>query len=227
MSKVEKIASFSCVYRISNVVNGKFYVGSAVHGAKRWYGHRHHLRCGTHPNQKLQMAWNKYGEASFRFSVVERVEDPAMLVEREQHHIDVLSPPYNLAPKAGSLLGYRHTPEAKAKMSAAQKGRTLSSETRRKLAALHRGKSRPEHIQEMLRSAQIGKKHSPETIQLLVTQRTGKKHSAERSLNISLGLMGNKNFSGKKHSPEAREKNRLAALAMWERRRAGHGEVES
>ncbi len=61
----------SGVYQIRCVPTGKIYIGSAVDLKARWDGHRRRLRRGVHHNAHLQYAWDKYGEASFEFSVLE------------------------------------------------------------------------------------------------------------------------------------------------------------
>ena len=38
------------------------------------------------------------------------------LLKREQYYLDNLKPQYNIVEKAGSTLGYKHTPEALVKM---------------------------------------------------------------------------------------------------------------
>lgn len=78
------------VYRIRNIRSGKFYLGSAA-GSKgisgRFSTHRSKLRANTHNNPKLQAAWNKYGEASFVFEVIEQCSVKQCLV-REQWYLD-------------------------------------------------------------------------------------------------------------------------------------------
>jgi group I intron endonuclease len=61
------------IYRIRNVTNGKFYVGSTVNTQERFRTHRKKLRTGKHHCAHLQAAWNKYGEDCFKFEVVEVV----------------------------------------------------------------------------------------------------------------------------------------------------------
>src|SRR5690242_1385119 len=64
----------SGVYQIRCIPNGKIYVGSAVNLRVRWDQHYRALRRRGHHNAHLQFAWDKYGEASFEFSVLEFVE---------------------------------------------------------------------------------------------------------------------------------------------------------
>ena len=123
------------VYQIRNLKNGKLYIGSAAqvggfHG--RWKDHRSQLKRNCHHSIKLQRAWNKYGEASFIFEILEECE-PELCIEREQYYLDTLlfascddsrfnRLGYNICRVAGSSLGIKYTEEARAKMSKANSG---------------------------------------------------------------------------------------------------------
>jgi group I intron endonuclease len=61
------------IYKIINVVNNKFYVGSAVDFKRRKARHFSELRRGKHKNTHLQSAWRKYGEQAFVFVVVQEL----------------------------------------------------------------------------------------------------------------------------------------------------------
>ncbi len=74
------------IYKILNRVTGKFYVGYATDIQNRWYGHKSKLRRNLHPNKYLQHVWNKYGENSFEFIIVEECSRDK-LCEREYFHI--------------------------------------------------------------------------------------------------------------------------------------------
>ena len=71
------------IYKIRNVVNQKFYVGSTTNKKQRWTTHRKKLRQGKHHCHHLQAAWNKYGEDCFKFEVVDRIADAAHLQDAE------------------------------------------------------------------------------------------------------------------------------------------------
>lgn len=72
------------VYKITNTVDGKVYIGSsAVDIDCRWSTHRALLRTGKHYNRHLQRAWNKYGESVFTFEVVEPGTDKKDVREKE------------------------------------------------------------------------------------------------------------------------------------------------
>lgn len=118
----------SGIYSITNIANGKCYIGSAVDIKSRWRVHRHGLSRGTHHCAHLQRAWVKHGAAAFRFDVVEAVTAPDDLIAREQFHIDRVRPEYNCCKTAGSVLGFRHSADTRKNMSSAKLGTTLSDE---------------------------------------------------------------------------------------------------
>lgn len=71
------------IYKIINVINNKFYIGSAVNFSRRKARHFSELRHNKHKNRWLQASWNKYGEVAFVFVAVEEVSDKALLLETE------------------------------------------------------------------------------------------------------------------------------------------------
>lgn len=90
----------SGVYVITNLVNGKFYIGSSVGINTRWWNHLVDLRNGTHENPHLQNSFNKYGEENFAFSIIEEVEfdeedkvaSVRLVRELEQIYLDYYQP---------------------------------------------------------------------------------------------------------------------------------------
>lgn len=79
------------VYRITNTVNGKIYVGSSKDIYNRWEEHRYALNHNNHGNIHLQRAWNKYGQNNFKFDIIETC-DPLVQFEREQFYLNTLNP---------------------------------------------------------------------------------------------------------------------------------------
>lgn len=71
------------IYKIINLVNDKFYVGSTTNKKVRFRQHRKLLRGNRHHCKHLQAAWNKYGEEKFDFRVVEDVPDGEDLAAAE------------------------------------------------------------------------------------------------------------------------------------------------
>ena len=50
------------IYCIRNKINNKYYIGQSIDIKNRWKEHKYNLRHNKHVNNKLQNAWNKYGE---------------------------------------------------------------------------------------------------------------------------------------------------------------------
>lgn len=138
------VPSASGIYRIVCTANGgKVYVGSAVNLRRRFASHKNTLSTGTHHNRHLQNAWNKYGEAAFRFEVVEIVPRER-LVDVEQAHLNACEDKFNIRPEAHSNLGVKHSRAMREKCAAAARGRkhTDAARARMSLAAKGRGRGR-------------------------------------------------------------------------------------
>jgi group I intron endonuclease len=76
------------IYKIRNVVNGHFYVGSTVDSRKRFWAHRKDLRLNRHVCVHLQRAWNKHGEDCFKFEVIQQLSSKEELFPAEQKLLD-------------------------------------------------------------------------------------------------------------------------------------------
>lgn len=87
-SRLQKV--IGGIYQIINSKNGKYYVGSSKSIYNRIYNHKTNLRLGKHGNAHLQHAWDKYGEESFYYQILEICEDCSkeFLEEREDYWID-------------------------------------------------------------------------------------------------------------------------------------------
>ena len=137
-----------CIYKIINVVNNKFYVGSAVNFERRKARHIWRLRRGDHVNKHLQAAWAKYGEDAFVFAVVEAVPEETDILQAEnvwlKEHVgkeycynvatDATAPTRGWFAEKNPMWGKRfnHTEEAKDKIRAASKARIQSEEEKAK-----------------------------------------------------------------------------------------------
>lgn len=110
------------IYKIVNLVNNKFYIGSCLKSKSRKQIHFRKLNNGIHPNAHLQNSWNKYGKENFIFEIIEIIEDKSKLIEREQFYIDNLKPEYNIRKIAHNNTGIKFSQEVKEKMSKNRKG---------------------------------------------------------------------------------------------------------
>jgi len=116
------------IYRILNTENGKCYVGQSRNLYKRMSEHKRLLCLGKHPNQKLQHAYKKYGEASFKFSIEIECEDPSDLDSIEMMFIsgearfDDDTASYNICRQTTSgMAGRKHSEATRIKIAANRK----------------------------------------------------------------------------------------------------------
>lgn len=133
----------SGIYAITCTASGKQYVGSSNNIKRRLYSHFHLLRMGAHYNPRLQNAWNKYGEGTFKVDVLEAAPVD-VLFEREQYWIDALDAyrnGLNLAPYANGVRGVKYTDEQRQHLSDIRKGKPKTESHRRAMAAAKLGKS--------------------------------------------------------------------------------------
>jgi len=184
----------SGIYIIRNLKNGKFYIGQAVNFHTRWQEHRRTLRLNTHHNIHLQAAWNKYGEKSFKFMVLEYCSIDK-LDEREQVQLDshaMSDQCYNIALDATApMRGRKVSAETRAKRSllmrgekhpmfgkpGVMRGKHHSQETRERMSIAQSNRS-PETCKK-LSEAKLGHTVSPETREKIRASKIGQKHTEE------------------------------------------------
>jgi len=161
-----------CIYKIINVINNKFYVGSAVNFEKRKARHLWRLRRGDHANKHLQAAWQKYGDKAFVFAVVEVVPASADLLAAEnvwlKQHVgkdycynlgtDATAPQLGMSGSKNAMWGktFSHTDAAKARIGAAAKARVQSPEEKAKRQATLKGRVIPVDTRAKISTALSG-----------------------------------------------------------------------
>lgn len=194
----------SGIYKITNEVTGKFYIGSSEDVDNRWeVGHKQALNRNQHCNPRLQHSWNFYGGDKFSLTLLEVVEPKKeLLLEREQYYLDTFKPyirgiGYNICPSAEGGDNITHHPN---KAAFVEKMRWISM-----------GENNP----------MFGRKHSKKSIVLQKQKAKGRysigwfvsrfgKEDGEKRFQLRRLMLANKppsinipskkfGFSGKKH----------------------------
>lgn len=128
INKIEiKLQRKSGIYLFTNLVNGKRYVGSSSDIYKRLHDHKSLLKNNKAHNSHFQSAWNKYGEESFIFGILEYC-DEKIRFDREQYYIDTLKPEYNNSLNVEPNFGIPCSEETKKKISNTLKSKYASGE---------------------------------------------------------------------------------------------------
>lgn len=136
----------SGIYKITNIITKKFYIGSSSDIHQRWNEHRSLLNRKVHSNKKFIHAWHKYGIDNFMFEIIEIVDEEKLL-EIEQKYLDILKPHHR-------KIGYNLNPTVGGGNVFAMLSSKCQNEIREKCALTGRGKFNP----------MFGKNHLPETI---------------------------------------------------------------
>lgn len=110
-----KIKNQSGVYKITNKVNGKFYIGSSKNLSERFRSHLCTLLKGNSGCRILQAAVKKYGIENFEFSVVEVCDN---YKEKEIEIFSLKMPDYNCIKE--TKIRREISEETKKKMSQSQ-----------------------------------------------------------------------------------------------------------
>ncbi len=119
----------SAIYAIISLTDQSRYVGSTARLDKRPDEHWRALSTGRHFNRGLQAAYRKHGANNFAFVVLEWIDDPATLADRESQFL------------ANAMrAGHAFNTSTATKVS---RGHKLSAETRQRQSRARTGKKRP------------------------------------------------------------------------------------
>ena len=195
------------IYKIRNVVNQKFYVGSTVNMKERARTHRNKLRVGKHHTPHLQAAWSKYGEECFVFEIVEEVGSIDELQDAEDRWLaEHVGQPYCYNAGLRSGAPWRGVP----KELHPSFGSTVSEDEKGRISA-----GVKKRYEDPTYTPRTGKRHTEETkaiisakVQAAVAEgRSGKFiPSEETRLRMSQALKGNQNAKGHVRTEEHRRR---------------------
>ena len=92
-----------CIYKITNKINNKSYIGKTNNLSRRWQDHKYKAfdEKDKEYDKVLYKAFRKYGVDNFDFCIIEELPDYSISGEREQYWIKKYDTYYN---------GYNETP---------------------------------------------------------------------------------------------------------------------
>lgn len=142
----------SGVYCWYNLLNGNYYIGSAIDLRNRINDYFQQSYFRDKSNLIIIRSILKYGLGNFSLIILE-YSSQENLISREQYWLDLLNPEYNILEKAGSSLGYKHSLESIDKLSRLALRRKHSDEVRQAMSKTRKGEG----------NSFYGRTHSEET----------------------------------------------------------------
>jgi group I intron endonuclease len=190
------------IYLITNLVNGKQYVGQTINLEERESSHRR--ANGGCP--AIHNAIRKYGWDNFSFDVVFEHDDERFAIEVMEplfiEWFDTFENGYNLTLGGDGGRGSERAP--------------ITEDTRQKMsesAKRRRGEKRSNAARQNIAQGQIGRKHSEITKQKMSAAKVGKTLSNEHKQNISDAIKGKK-------KPPFSDEHKKRLRESWKRRKA-------
>lgn len=203
----------SGIYKITNTLNGKVYIGKSVDLSQRWFSHKSYLKSGKHFNKHLQRAWNKYGEKSLVFEIVEYC-DESEVEQREIFWIkdyNSFKNGYNLTLGGEGCTGRIVTEIHRERLRESNLGKQSrcgwkhSDITKHKISQKHKGKKLTCEQKSVLLESRKGKSLTEDHKRRISEYRTGKRFTEEQKSEMSKLHQGESNGSSKLKDEDVRE----------------------
>lgn len=154
--------TYGCVYKITNLINGRVYVGQTIRPLKkRWSQHVSDANVGK--SMLISRAIRKYGSDGFSIEVVEECIDQDTLNVCEIQWIMELGTlnggGYNISlhPGRGPM-----AEETKKRISQARMGHPTSEATRKKISVSKKGQCHTEETKRKISQSKMGQTLSEE-----------------------------------------------------------------
>lgn len=197
------------IYRITNMINGKVYLGQTKNPLNRWSSHKSASLKPEKYRTIISSALSKHGLDNFLFEIIitcKTQEDTDIIEEIciNQYNSRDRSLGYNLRPGGETISGWHHSEETKNKISIANSGprpasqgennpffgKHHSDESKQKIAAANYGKSPSEETRKKIGIKSAGRTYSDETKEKHRIYQTGKKYSSESKAKMSKAKKG-------------------------------------
>ena len=135
------------IYKITNKVNGKIYIGFTTKTLEeRW---KWHVSCSISPKYIFHKSIKKYGSDSFYREILSESDNEEFLLKvMEPQYIAMYQSNnrdygYNMTSGGEGIIGFRHSDISRAKMSESKSGKPRSPETIQKMSMSSKGRISP------------------------------------------------------------------------------------
>jgi group I intron endonuclease len=186
LEEAPPIKPFGVVYKFTNTVNGKVYIGITSRPISERIND-HITLSNSGGGHKFHNATRKYGFDAFVLEILEECFTKEDLQEKEIFYIakykaDSRRYGYNLT--QGGESGFHLAPETKLKLSKKAVGRKVPLEVCQRISETQKGKKHTEETKQKMSRVQKGHKVSEETCLLFSEMNTGRVVSPEVRLKI-------------------------------------------
>lgn len=154
------------IYKVTNLINGKCYVGQSKNIQRRFWEHR----CISHEgNKNLRKDLIQFGKENFSYDVIEECSIE-QLDEKEKFWISKINPEYNTYNGGKAAFSVSEHIREQLRLAGKRQWNEMSKEEKEKVIKYNLkgpriGHSVSESAREKLRKANLGKKQSEETLQ--------------------------------------------------------------
>jgi len=153
------------IYKVTNLVNNKIYIGKTVKKLNRRKKEHMVDSRGKKYNSVFHAAIRKYGPGNFCWEVLDEVMFSDLLLDLERFYIkkyrSMVPFGYNIC-SGGEGLGHPCSEENKRKMSLAKRGVPRSEETKERMSISNTGRIVTEQTRKKISLSMMGK-HKSET----------------------------------------------------------------
>jgi group I intron endonuclease len=151
---------YGIVYKATNIVNNKMYVGQTIVGLKARQENHVNDALAKKDNHYFHNAIRNYGKDKFEWEIIGSAESKEKLDDLEIYYIKKLKSfgeGYNLTKGAGGMTGYIMTEEHRKNLSESHKGYKHTDEQRRKISNTLKGHLVSKHTRKLLSESNKGK----------------------------------------------------------------------
>lgn len=131
------------IYKITNKINGKFYIGQSIHIEHRIMDHK--APRSSKRNYPICRAIKKYGRENFSYEIIE-VCQLEQLNEKEINYIKTLCPHYNISEGGSGNRGYCPSPELRKHLSRKNKEYWENLSDEKKIIVMRNLKTKKNHL---------------------------------------------------------------------------------